>query len=812
MDFITMKERYMEACRRHGILPNMSVCSSLFMGSIKDPQYDQCILEISLDSLKDSDFLPLFDLLTNINNSDIDGVDVYNKTSCAINGGYVLSLLQAVDKKLRAVHLIELSLEKGFLRDLSQRGLTCKQLNFSSSRLRKLNLTGGFEQLQTLNLDFNTSLTSFQESCFSCMPNLKRLSVCATRVSNLWTTTTSLAKLPSLVELRFQNCLCCNSTGLCPQSASQRTLDNSCSRYDADSYVTASSMHSTLIYQPHSTSEEMFEDIPIIDPSFDVYVSSPSEYVSEDLEGDASHYSHELGFQELLSDALHNFDLLNGNAVSLGIFPTANGDYTGSGFYDRRTSALAGFGKKMYQTHRPSPICFEKHYRDFMIASLPQLQILDNLPINISDQESAKVRYSEYFEHLAYRRQSKESLVSIISMREMNSRSRTTKPSCYRAKSAPYYSRSLGAAKVSSSTWPLVHPLSTSGYFFEDENRSFRPRQFEYHPSDSSLMAFGTLDGEVVVVNHENAKISSYIPSLGVMNSILGLCWLKRFPSKLIAGSDNGSLRLYDTQHWRQSAVSERNRSPSDFVFDEFDQLTSVHVNTTDELFVASGYSKNVALYDINTGKRLDIFADMHKQHINVVKFSNHSPSVFATSSFDQDVKLWDLRQGTFQPCFKASSSQGNVMVCFSPDDLYLLVSAVDNEVKQLSAVDGRVLLDFEITATGSSQNYTRSYYMNGRDYIISGSCDENVVRICCAQTGRRLRDISLEGKHSGASMFVQSLRGDPFRDFNLSVLAAYMRPSSKSEIIKVSLLASGDYNSDQSDDETYPPSFSMGG
>lgn len=53
--------------------------------------------------------------------------------------------------------------------------------------------------------------------------------------------------------------------------------------------------------------------------------------------------------------------------------------------------------------------------------------------------------------------------------------------------------------------------------------------------------------------------------------------------------------------------------------------------------------------------------------------------------------------------------------------------------------------MNFEIASTGSSQNYTRSYYMNGRDYIISGSCDEHVVRICCAQTGRRLRDISLE-------------------------------------------------------------------
>lgn len=65
--------------------------------------------------------------------------------------------------------------------------------------------------------------------------------------------------------------------------------------------------------------------------------------------------------------------------------------------------------------------------------------------------------------------------------------------------------------------------------------------------------------------------------------------------------------------------------------------------------------------------------------------------------------------------------------------------------MKQLLAVDGRLHLDFGIASTGSSQNYTRSYYLNGRDYVISGSCDEHVIRICCAQTGRRLRDVSLE-------------------------------------------------------------------
>ena len=119
--------------------------------------------------------------------------------------------------------------------------------------------------------------------------------------------------------------------------------------------------------------------------------------------------------------------------------------------------------------------------------------------------------------------------------------------------------------------------------------------------------------------------------------------------------------------------------------------MTSVHVNSTDELFLASGYSKNVALYDINSGRRLQIFTDMHQEHINVVKFANHSPSLFVTSSFDQDVKMWDLRQKPMQPCYTASSSRGNVMACFSPDDHYLLVSAVDNEVIPYIAMSYRL-------------------------------------------------------------------------------------------------------------------------
>lgn len=191
-----------------------------------------------------------------------------------------------------------------------------------------------------------------------------------------------------------------------------------------------------------------------------------------------------------------------------------------------------------YDSHHPSPICFEKNYRDYIISSLPHLEVLDNVPIRKVDRELAKSISSKYYEYLPYRRRYKESVVKVLDNREMRTNGiyfqKPFKPKLlypYR-NGLHFFSRSLSAAKIGSSAWPLIHSVSNFSHILKEESKRLRPRQFEYNPSNSSLMAFGTLDGEVVVINHESGKLVSYIPSTGAMNSVLGLCWLKKHPTK----------------------------------------------------------------------------------------------------------------------------------------------------------------------------------------------------------------------------------------------------------------------------------------
>ncbi|CAM9822911.1 unnamed protein product [Discosporangium mesarthrocarpum] len=400
----------------------------------------------------------------------------------------------------------------------------------------------------------------------------------------------------------------------------------------------------------------------------------------------------------------------------------------------------------------------------------------------------------------------------------------------------------------------------------------YRPRQFEYHPQHEDVVLFGTLKGEAVVADvGKNSVLSSISRGLAHdrHDSILGLCWLKRAPTRFAVGSSHGYLRLCDAgdftsrasaglgytvpmdspidggggRHTKLDLLSMGYDAAGEGVgrmgagglvgeipggghdeaglgemkergsivkeYESFEKLTSVHINASDSRMLASGYSYDVRLFDLETGTVVCEFKRIHEDHINISRFANHSPFVFATSSFDRTVKAWDSRMRK-KPIYTCHSDNGNVMLCFSPDDVFLLTSAIDNEVKQYLALDGRLHMHIDMPKTGLEDNFTRSYYTSSGRLILSGSSEEQTMRLHCAQTGNLIHSTEMYPGRKHSSLYVQSLsRGDPHHDFQFSVLVNYRDTAYPLEIVHVDMLK-GNNGEDLSSVMSYTSSSSL--
>lgn len=82
---------------------------------VKKARREVICLVVLLDDLSDDHFHPLLDLLAEIDVSEIDAVDLINRSSGIMSGECVLSLLRAVHKKLRVVDIQDIFFGKEFL-------------------------------------------------------------------------------------------------------------------------------------------------------------------------------------------------------------------------------------------------------------------------------------------------------------------------------------------------------------------------------------------------------------------------------------------------------------------------------------------------------------------------------------------------------------------------------------------------------------------------------------------------------------------------------------------------------------------------
>ena len=154
-----------------------------------------------------------------------------------------------------------------------------------------------------------------------------------------------------------------------------------------------------------------------------------------------------------------------------------------------------------------------------------------------------------------------------------------------------------------------------------------------------------------------------------------------------------------------------------------------------DNTQLAIGSSIGVWIYDIQTGKTLDLLTG-HTDRVYSVCFSPDG-SRLASGSYDRTIKLWDPRTGEIITTLSGHS--GSVFsVCFSPDGSTLASGSSDQTVKLWDLHTGEV----KATLTGHKGSIYSVAMSPDGNTLVSGSRDE-LIRFWDVKTGELLRTIA---------------------------------------------------------------------
>jgi hypothetical protein len=413
-----------------------------------------------------------------------------------------------------------------------------------------------------------------------------------------------------------------------------------------------------------------------------------------------------------------------------------------------------------------SPVCWERSYRFELISSLPQLTRLDGQHVCEAELEWVRSMRPKLYKG---ERGTPLDMPTALHVNQLHA------PSIYCQRTRGAHRHAAVAARVALRGIPTMRVVrlrappyrrnrdeveaqcDECGFVRRAINAAdeyaFSPRQFEYCPHDAATVLCGTNTGEILLFDRERDELRGAVAA-GEHDQVLAMAWLNRreHANLFVCGSSNGALRVYDAnvvreevaQHTAPRVVptnSVRTALPS------FPRLTSVACSADDRHVLVSGYSHSIELSDLGTGALLKRLAEVHRDNVNVLKFMHHDANVFATSSFDGSVKLWDLRTPTETPVWRARSSDSVVMCCFSQDDKYLMSAAVDNEVRiynMAAPIRGTTRSRLPMQRLHRTSNYTRAYFMNGSDYAVVGSCEQRTVRIMPTDGSAMLRDVDV--------------------------------------------------------------------
>lgn len=193
---------------------------------------------------------------------------------------------------------------------------------------------------------------------------------------------------------------------------------------------------------------------------------------------------------------------------------------------------------------------------------------------------------------------------------------------------------------------------------------------------------------------------------------------------------------------------------------------TSLAVSCDNALFSACAGSE-FSLHDALTGATVRRYTAPHNGNtVNITRFANTMPSVFASCSLERTVALWDARVQSPTPVLTINSAEENIVLSFSPDDSRLLISGAANSVWQVSTLTGAFHSEVELPFGDAprARFYTRAYYGNGGETIVTGASESDLLSVADADTGALIDCVRLAPAAQSGALHVQSLRANPLR------------------------------------------------
>lgn len=111
-------------------------------------------------------------------------------------------------------------------------------------------------------------------------------------------------------------------------------------------------------------------------------------------------------------------------------------------------------------------------------------------------------------------------------------------------------------------------------------------------------------------------------------HEILSLLWFS--DTEIYTGSADHTIKIIDVERLEESSVIYTKDSITSSIDAKYDNILSAHED---------GY---IRLWDKRSTHQVKSFKS-HNKYASAVKFSQ-SPNIFASSSYDHTVKIWDIR------------------------------------------------------------------------------------------------------------------------------------------------------------------------